>query len=243
MIFLAYGQPKSASTFLTRLAIAAVGVSGSDSVAIKSRLFTGALARQRSFWSGPLEPLSAVAHRLAADEHIVVKTHSPFADGLRPAIEDGRIRVLISYRHIGDAALSAFEAGERARERGETQQGFYALRSHRAAIDYIGMHFRTNTLPWLRAGVGTAFSYSQLTAAPGQVIAHLADLLGVDRETQTQAPEIRRLLSGEERVYNFNKGVSGRYLDAFSPADLDYLETRYGRLNRFCEGQLALENI
>lgn len=243
MIFIAYGQQKSASTFLANIARQSCFAAGSDPDAVKKRLFTGDLEKQRSFWNGRLFPLRKVARQLNKGEHTVVKIHSRFRPPYATALKRPRIRVLISYRHPGDAALSAFEAGRRARDENLPWSFFSSLETHRQAIDAMAQILERDTIPWLQSGLGTAFDYDTLTRDSEQVVTYLAKQLKTPKEQLLAYPDLAALIEGKARVYNFNKGTAGRHRELFNTADLDYLEERCGSFIRFCSGETGVDDL
>lgn len=243
MIFITYGQQKSASTFLANLARQSCFAAGSDPDAVKKRLFTGDLEKQRSFWQGTLLPLGKLAPRLNKGEHTVVKTHSRFRPPYATALKRPRINVLISYRHPGDAALSAYEAGVRARAENLPWPFFASLQTLRQAIDAMSLILNRDTIPWLKSGLATAFDYDTLTRDSEVVVVHLAKMLKTTPEQLMAYPDLAALMEGKTRVYNFNKGTVGRHRELFSQAELDHLQERCGPFIRFCQGEIKVEDL
>lgn len=243
MLFIVYGQQKSASTYLahlTRQCCAATGVSPDE---VKSRVLTGPLKKNRTFWSGDLSAVPEVADKLGPKDHMLIKTHVQFNPSYSEILDRPDIKVLISYRHPGDAALSAFEAGERARNEDKNWPFFASIHSHREGIDVMARLLDRATIPWLKSGLGTAFSYDQVTQESDKILETLRGFLGLSRAQLEQNEELQELLSGEKRVYNFNKGVAGRHREVFSQEDLDYLEQRCGPFIRFCNGEIGVQDL
>lgn len=243
MIFITYGQQKSASTFLANLTKQSCFAAGSDPDAVKKRLFTGELEKQRKSWQGPLFPLAKLAPQLNKGEHTIVKTHSRFRPRYAKALKRPRIKVLMSYRHPGDAALSAYEAGVRAREENLPWPFFASLKSHRQAIDAMTEILERDTIPWLKSGLATAFDYDTLTRDSEVVVAHLAKALKTTPEQLMAYPDLAALMEGKTRVYNFNKGTAGRHQELFSAEDLAHLEERCGSFIRFCNKDIGLDAL
>lgn len=99
------------------------------------------------------------------------------------------------------------------------------------------------TIPWLKSGLGTAFCYEQITGETDTVLDALAQMLNLPIALMKQHQDLQDILSGKTRVYNFNKGVSGRHREVFSPADLAYLKVRCGQFIRFCDGEIGIEEV
>ncbi|OED45832.1 hypothetical protein AB838_22185 [Rhodobacteraceae bacterium (ex Bugula neritina AB1)] len=245
MILVVYGQQKSASTYLAHLARAVCESSGVPQEALRKRVLTGPLERHRVFWrDNHLFNVTKVADRLKPGENLSIKTHAEFQPRYTEALGRPDVRVLISYRHPGDAALSAFEAGERARREADKNKPFFsAIHSHRGGIDVMARLLERATIPWLKSAMGVPFSYEQITRETQSVLDVLCDLVNCRREALEANDALQALLSGERRVYNFNKGVSGRYKEMFSLADQAYLEERCGKFMRFCEGELPVASL
>lgn len=244
MIILTYGQPKSASTYLAELARRACAIAGSNQNDLRASHLDGRPGVSGGFWAGGLNGLAKVAADLAPEDRLAIKTHSPPPRDLSELVAQGQLRILISYRHPGDAALSMFEAGEAIRaEGGDRQPAFASLTTHRAAIDAAVAHVRNTLLPWLRSGQGDAFPFDVLVNEPDKVLSQIAAAVGIGVDALMADRAIRNLVSGRKRVYNFNTGQSGRYRDAFSAEDIAYLTDQIGPFIDFCEDRLPREAL
>ncbi|WP_297539250.1 hypothetical protein [Roseovarius sp.] len=243
MIILTYGQPKSASTFLFLLMKRACEVMGSDLCQVRRRVFSEDPSRTEEFWRGHLDPLAGFVGKVHDSDFLPIKTHDGFPKKLERFFKSGEILPYISYRNIGDSALSAFEAGEKARREKNYKQDFHKIESHREAIDYIGKHVVSFTIPWLRSRVGYAYSYDDISSSPAKVLESLSEVANVDPELFLRDPVLADLIEGKRKAYNFNKGVSGRHMEMFSEEDLAYLEEKYGRFNKFCAQELSLDQL
>ena len=242
MIFLVYGQQKSASTFLANLARQSCFAAGSNPDAIKKCLFTGELEKKRDFWDGTLSELNQIASQLNETEHTSVKTHSRFQPCYATELNHPQIKIMMSYRHPGDAALSAYEAGEKARQNNLPWE-WASLMNHRDAIDAMADFLEKQTIPWLKSGLATAFDYDTLTRNSEVVIDHLAQALKTTSDQLMAYPDLAALLEGKTRVYNFNKGIAGRHQEVFSQKDLAYLEERCGPFTRFCNKDIGRDAL
>ena len=243
MLLLTYGQPKSASTFLWQIAKRACDLKMGGLGPVRARFFGPGYDGNWNFWSGSLGPLKDMVKRLNDDDYLTLKTHSGLHAEIEPEIRQGRIVPFISYRNLGDSALSVYEAGEKARQEENYNEGFYKIETHREAIDYIGTHVTGVTMPWIKSGFGYNYSYETLTETPEVFVADLARTLQMPAERLTSDEEIAGFLAGKRRVYNFNKGVSGRYASVFSQADIDYMNETYATFVRFCDGEIGAEDL
>lgn len=244
MIILTYGQPKSASTYLAELARRACALAGSNQKELQARHLDGLPGVSGGFWASGLSGLAKVAAGLSADDSLAIKTHSPPPRDIAALVARGQVRVLISYRHPGDAALSMFEAGEKIRADGaDRQPAFARLTTHREAIDAAVEHTEKVLLPWLRSGQGEAFAFDVLVNEPDRVLPRIAETVGIPDEKLMADKATGNLVSGRKRVYNFNTGESGRYRDAFSAEDITYLTDRTASFIAFCEGRVTRDAL
>lgn len=225
MILLQYGLPKSGSTFLTRILSEVCCIFGQEQKTLRARTESADLINQNGFL-GKLEGLAEIWSRLPPDDYLVIKTHEAVTDEVVAMAEMGRLVPFISCRHPGDAALSAFEAGVKARRSGDTRQYFHKLDSHRKAIDFIASHASPNTLDWCRKFPGNIFEYEALTKDMDKVVDRVERLVGLQPGSLKDRPVVKRLYDRDETVYNFNVGVSGRYAAEFSEAEISYLRRR-----------------
>lgn len=243
MIILTYGQPKSASSYFNQIIMRCCDIKYGSQPVLRTRLCKEFSHETLTFWSGDLSPIRDLFGSLNPNETLVLKTHSPKSPAILEDIEQGRIVPMITYRNIGDAALSVFEAGKMAREAGDRSQGFYKIGSHREAIDYINGHVKTVTIPWLALDRTFSYSYEDVTKRPNIFLSDIATLLDIAVSSLTADPEIRNMLDGTKRIFNFNKGVSNRYKEVFSEEDLAYLESKCGPFMDFCAKKIDYSEL
>lgn len=242
MIVISYGLPKSASTFMVNLLKRACEVGGSNQEELKDRVFVGNLAKHRNFLGDAVRELPEISENISDNEMLVVKTHSRLTPEIKAMLSEGKAIAFASYRHPGDAALSAYEAGASERAAGKSVQ-FARLDTHLKAIDTMIGHVNSTTIPWLKSGLAHSFSYNQATQDGVQTARKIAAVIGIDADDLLRDTQVVALLSGKKRVYNFNKGVSGRYMDVFSPEDRAYLEEKCADFIRFCNGELDTDAL
>lgn len=234
MLILVYGVPKSASTFATAIARAMVQSAGHDQAALRDKHIPG---DDKTGFIVDLEVLSAIADTLPDTDIIVLKTHSSRDKTVEALEARGVLRSIATYRDPRDAALSAFEAAEKARTSNDQRQGFFQLESLDDAINFTIRHVDLVALPWLLAPGVLKLNYDFLTQTSEDAALKIAHHLGL--EPKAAAHAARHLLSGKKRVYNFNVGESGRYINAFSTAQLETVDRRAGGYVRFCAGDHA----
>lgn len=236
MIILVCGQPKSASSYLAAVARAACNVAGHNQKELTRTYLADCPEMKGSFWAGPLGRLFDVAQAMPAEDVLVVKTHAPPPKGAAKAIAAGQVLPMMSVRHPGDAALSCYEAGEKARAPdGPTQPAFAALLSHRDAIDFMAQSIERTVMPWFDLPGVWAVGYDELTSDPTRMIARLAMALSLDPAGVESGAPVQNLLAGRTRVYNFGVGTAGRHATHFSPEDQEYLQQSCGPFIAFCK--------
>lgn len=233
MLILVYGVPKSASTFATELARAMVQAIGNDQIAMRETYIN---SQDKTGFVADLDSLGPIDEQLPASAMLVMKTHSPRNATVERLERAGRLRSIVTYRDPRDAALSAFEAAEKARAESNTYQRFVELHSLDDAIESTLHHIDEVARDWLHNTRSLKLGYPYLTGSPDAAL-DIARALGIDPEAAMAS--VKHLVSGKQRVYNFNVGASGRYREHFTPAQLHAVEQRAGDYVRFCEGDHA----
>lgn len=235
MLILVYGVPKSASTFATALARTMAQAAGHDQDALRDAHIIG---DDKTGFVADLTTLEAIDRRLPESAMLVLKTHSPRNPSVDRLERAGRLRSIVTYRDPRDAALSAFEAAEKARAEGSDYQRFVELHSLDQAIESTLRHIDDIARAWLLAPDPLKLDYTYLTSS-AEAASDIARHLDLDPATATATAAVERLVSGKQRVYNFNVGESGRYRTHFNPAQLREVERRVGDYVRYCEGDRA----
>ncbi|MGR9093061.1 MAG: hypothetical protein ACU85U_21020 [Gammaproteobacteria bacterium] len=230
MLILVYGVPKSASTFATALARTMAQAAGHDQGTLRNDYIAG---DDKTGFVADLTTLGTIDACLPESALLVLKTHSPRNVTVDKLERAGRLRSIVTYRDPRDAALSAFEAAEKARAAGNTYQRFVELRSLDEAIESTLRHIDDVARAWLLAPDPLKLDYDYLTGSP-EAAGDIARHLSLDPTTATTA--VRHLVSGKQRVYNFNVGESGRHRAHFDAAQLHEVERRVGDYVRYCEG-------
>lgn len=234
MLILVYGVPKSASTFATAIARAMVQAAGHDQIALRDKYIPG---DDKTGFIVDLEVLSTIAEMIPITDIMVLKTHSPRSDTVAALETRDVLRSIATYRDPRDAALSAYEAAEKARAANDQRQGFFHLDTLDDAINFTIRHVDLVARPWLLAPAVLKLNYDFLTKTSEEAAVQIAQHIGLDPQTAGHAA--RHLLSGKKRVYNFNVGQSGRYKTSFSQEQLEAVESRAGDYVRFCAGEDA----
>ncbi len=215
MLVLVYGLPKSASSYATELARGLAEAAGHDQVQLRERYHEARFVQD-------LAELEAVCADLPEDAILVLKTHSPRNRTVAELEERGLLKSIATFRDPRDAALSAFEAGELARQQNDTYQTFYTLESLDDAIDFTIKHF-DHAEGWLASDATLKLDYHYLTPSGDQPARDIAAYLGIDPNL---ASAVEDLTSGNRRVYNYNVGTSGRYVEHFTGEQIERLRAQ-----------------
>ena len=154
-------------------------------------------------------------------ETFTIKLHAGPSGLAKRLIERGRMRVTYIYRDPRDALLSAFEYGQRARQAGR-DNAFSELADITRAIEfmreYTGYWTRWMQIPSLHSLRYEDFRQNYDTEAE-----RLARHLSLDLKNPAVSEVIERLRpeSGQRNAagMHFQKGVTGRFRSALSPAD------------------------
>jgi hypothetical protein len=231
MLVLIYGIPKSASTFAAELARSLAQAEGEQQAILRTRYLGDCNA---GGYVNDFELLRELAEVVPRAERLILKTHGPRTPVIDELERSGVLRTIVTYRDPRDAALSAFEAGQKARSMEDESQGFFRLETLDDAIDYIVRHIDRVTRGWLLAAAPLKLQYGCLTRSPLNASLSIARHIGlesVDVEGATSD-----LVKGQRRVYNFNVGAIGRYADEFSKAQLAKVRNSLSDYLAYCGG-------
>lgn len=230
MIHVSAGMPRSGSGWVYNLAADLLAAAGRppSSVARQQHGLERVLDShnnrlERATWRAVLQLTSA--HRRGAD--LAVKTHDRPTLALRWAVRRGVMRCHHSYRDPRDVVLSAWEAGEQRRARGQTTS-FAALRSVPDVIDACVQWCRT-VERWQAYGRALAVRYESLKADTTAVARRLAEHHGLTLDDEQIAAIVGRFAEARPAPgVHFRKGLCGRFREALSPEHLALCRSKLG---------------
>ncbi len=218
MIVVSGSLPKSGSTWLYKMTDALLVASGHDSAESVRRRYR--LERLLPGFSNELGyPAPAKLARLlwphARGEAILVKTHFAPSRSLRLLLGRGVARATYIYRDPRDAALSALDHGERARQRGG-RLDLTRLHSVEDAVAYMRDQLRATWPRWSRCPGVLCLRYEDLLADAVATLGRVRTHLGlacddrcvervVERFDRDRAPEKQR------HLMMVNRAVVGRF--------------------------------
>jgi len=221
-LILSVGMPRAGSGWHYNLIHDLVVASGGrDAREVRQRYFLRPILTQVNCNVGTLAPhrLIPVMIPVWLGSSYVVKTHaapSPLALNLT---RRGLIKPIYIYRDPRDAALSAFEYGERKREKGLTG-AFTDLTTIEAAIEFMRPYVRISDT-WINCDPALHVRYEDLLGSYWAEALRLLDDLGFDPE----APHLQKIVEkyrpergrkGQKGTH-FYRGVIGRHRQIFTP--------------------------
>jgi Sulfotransferase domain len=167
-----------------------------------------------------------------AGHSFVVKTHAAPTRALKWLLAIPACRATFLYRDPRDAALSAFEHGERARREGGSGS-FTHLTSLESAIEFIAGEVVVAEA-WMACPRVLAQRYEDLLADPHREAERLLAFLGITLGSDALRAVLERThrvaRSGAEgwKQLHFNVGEVGRYRATMPPRALALAEQRFG---------------
>jgi hypothetical protein len=232
MLYICYGMPKSASSFICQLAID-IAQSHSD----QNRLLLGLPSHlQGDFFHNDLEhKLPDFCAAIPEQAIYVIKTHDPLTEALKAELQAGRARAIASYRNPYDIAVSLKDAGVRERKSPLSQQRpfFVNIRNDKDALIQIPYHLKC-ARSWLtfaqsqeNAGSVLAFAFEQIVHDTHRVAEAIATHMGITSDIS--AIDISAIVTpyqiNQQKILEFNVGRSGRGMQELDLAKIPtYLE-------------------
>jgi hypothetical protein len=152
-----------------------------------------------------------------------VKSHSRPTRALRAFFAAGIMRPTYIFRDPRDAALSAFEHGEKLRSQGR-RDSFGSLDSLKSAFQAT-REWLDAWAEWSQCPEALLVRYEDLLADPLAQARRLMEFLGLDVPAESvskvvAAYQAQGFGASLPQGLHFNRGVVGRFRDVFGPADL-----------------------
>lgn len=220
MLVICYGQPKSASSYVHKVTADLVEAAGFDQAAARER-YLGSV-------SVPYEPhpyfvelcegdARKLSESIAPDDILVVKCHGALHDDIRELVEEGRIRVITSFREPRDCVVSHWDAHLNELHRPEAlRRPFFAdIADVDECIGIVAVQIKLLD-PWLELNQALGFGYDYSTAECLGMAAEIAEYLGLDGALA--ASVCATLKQRREAIPEFNVGRPGRHATALTPA-------------------------
>jgi len=224
-------MPKSGSAWyylMTNDLLVAAGHDDACAVRRRYRLDV-VLKEQVCRWNGPrlLKPLVLLPH--LAGRTFAIKMHGRPHNLVRLLVGMGAAKATYIYRDPRDAALSAYNHGQRRRVKG--QGGTFAqLETVESAIDWASKRAAAWD-KWRRYGRALMVRYEDLIADTVGELQRLAGFLGVDISAEMLESIVQRYQSQNIQqggALHFHKGVVGRFRQVMSPEQIALCQERLG---------------
>lgn len=223
MILIAYGLPKSASTFVFfTLANLAAGAGSALWARLEQRMPAGKQA--------PYQPqvdeafLTLARERWPERELLPIKTHDELRPFVAREIATGRIKACASFRDPRDTALALLDAGVRDREAGK--DSFFAkLHTMDDAVRVLSNQIG-RTMDWLAQPQVLPVPQKLVAMHPRRMAERLAEFAG----TGDMLGDIENVIPEKDRKVEFNKGGVDRYKNEMAAHDRARIEAEFGEV-------------
>ena len=233
MIVLSVGMPRAGSGWYYNLTNELMLANGAqDAHHIRQRYRLQNILTEVNCNIGALSTprLLAVLVPALSGNTFVIKAHcgpTPFA---RLLIRLGWLRACYIYRDPRDALLSAFENGERARQRGHTN-AFSHLVDFDAGLKFMREYVQISQA-WLSNQAVLHARYESLLTDYDLEAGHLVDFLKIDGqkpETQQVIEKFRpKSARPEQKGLHFSQGKIGRFRQKMTPEELQTMRRDFG---------------
>lgn len=223
MLIISAGMPRSGSAWvynLTNDLVAAAG--GQDAREVRERVGLESILSGQNCQIGRVAA-PKLLRLLLAERRVgsfTVKTHHRPTLALKTAMKSRRVRATYVYRDPRDVALSAIEEGERMRERG-VDRSFAQIRGFEDAIEDVRR--------WLSiydAWTSThalCIRYEELRSDTAHWAREMCAALELSVPDTQLVEIVERYGAGNSiEAAHFQKGMSGRFREVFSPSQIEY---------------------
>ena len=228
MILLCYGPPKTASSAAFTLARSLVrkSINLNGGKIIENQEF-GKFYGDGLYLSKDLKDsiIKILKHPLLDEPHnaLFIKTHYRPSVECSKAVEDGRIKLLISHRHPADQALALVDSSRKINP------------DNIKTIDDIAKRISDvdNTFSlWSKCKPNFVIDYNALALKPHALAVSINDFLDLNLPIQQVHDEVNILESDKLSYGKYNKGVVDRRKQEMDSSDIDLFERLAPSLTR-----------
>lgn len=235
MIFISYGIPKSASSFvfqLTHRILESLDQAGQVKlrmpndvlpdiapVEFAESLIAGMIGNPNFRESGDRAAvqmqLDSLFERLDEqvstedDVAIILKTHLPCSPSVERAIREGRVLASATFRHPAEMLLSMDDMEERGAATMPDKKKVYR--------ELVNDFYSWAAIPGVRK-----YYYDDIATAPEFIAKDIINHLGATADESEILQEFLR--KKKEAIWEFNKGVTERHLDEMAPKEIKKME-------------------
>lgn len=223
MLYISYGQPKSASTFVTQLIDGIIGTqTGISSQAVREKFLPERLWHHYQELNG--DQFSQINSLIPPKAATYFKSHLPPDNIIKRMVEANLICACASFRDPRDIALSILDAAARDRANGTDRPFFTSKYSIGDTLKPIARQIDI-LRQWLEIDNVLLIPYKMIANNAYFVARSISNQLGyhdlrLDHVVDT-------FLSDKSNIAEFNKGVEDRYKTEMSEDDLNLFSEKF----------------
>ncbi|MBV9287519.1 MAG: hypothetical protein JO288_06810 [Hyphomicrobiales bacterium] len=231
-LYISYGVPKSASTFLYQIVEEIIRMNGCPLVRLGPPFCPhGSVENYIDPITGPI--LQIITERVGPRD-VVLKTHSALPEEVKELIEAGQLLASAVIRDPREIALSMLDHGRRSRRWGHS--AFAEYHGIEDTIPSIDAQFE-RFLTWERSSRVVVFTFNQVCFETRNTIQRIAQQLS----TTIDASSVLNPFKHRRGIGQFNKGAALRYHE-MDPNTQEFFLKRYAPIyKRICFDTPAAE--
>jgi len=224
MIYISYGQPKSASTYVVWLINRILRVHYKVSPReFRHNVLPKDYRNDFQFVSGRL--IETMNEFVPADFVCPVKTHAPPDETIVRMLASAEVKACASFRDPRDVALSLLDIGEKERTKETQRPAFANIHTIDDVVPKVAKGLRT-LKKWLAVEGVLPVPYEMTARRPDLLVMRIIRQLDLGEMDEEEV--LRPLEETKRSIPEFNKGIPGRYRTEMSPKDLDLFNRRFG---------------
>ncbi len=234
MIILSVGMPRAGSGWYYNLTNdLALAAGFQDARQIRQRYHLQSILTEVNCNIGALTPrrLALVMIPSMLGNTFVIKAHAGPTPTASRLMQRGSLKAAYIYRDPRDAMLSAYENGQRALANGRPN-AFSSLIDFDASLKFI-LEYVKISQEWMKISQALHTCYEDLVSDYSTEAARLVSFLNLDGN----APAIQQVVEkyrpaqasqADQKGLHFNKGMSGRFRQKYTPEQQAILAERLG---------------
>ena len=229
-LIIAHGQPKSGSTFLWQIAIAAAAcANGSPQHQYRKTIFPPEVEPPDFVPQPTDEIIDTINGHLPDGKYYVLKTHGNITPNIAEGVKGNGLMAFTSFRDPRDCVLSMLDAGIKDRAKSNDRL-FAKLLDVKDTLKRVKAGW-SRTREWTKSAGVLKIPYYLTTHDQDRVIELICARIGLARFVSNVQEKFRE--GGRESITEFNKGIPDRFFDAMSVVDV--LRTSFYFLDEIAE--------